>query len=274
MTNPAMPGRRPANPNFSSGPCAKRPGWSLDALARCRARPLASRQDRQGQAQAGDRPDPRGPGGPGRLPDRHRAGVRHRRDGDGALVAARRARRRRARLGEFRARLGHRRRQAAEAQGRAHASRPTTASCPISARSISRATSSSPGTARPRACACRTATGSPADRAGLTICDATSAAFAQTLALRQARCRHLLLAEGARRRGGARHADPVAARGRAARELHAAVAAAEDLPHDQGRQADRRHLRRRDDQHAVDALRRGLSRRAAPGRSRSAACRA
>jgi phosphoserine aminotransferase len=32
MTNPAVPGRRPANPNFSSGPCAKRPGWSLEAL--------------------------------------------------------------------------------------------------------------------------------------------------------------------------------------------------------------------------------------------------
>ena len=32
MTNPASPALRPANPNFSSGPCAKRPGWSLDAL--------------------------------------------------------------------------------------------------------------------------------------------------------------------------------------------------------------------------------------------------
>ena len=30
MTEPA---RRPANPNFSSGPCAKRPGWSVDVLA-------------------------------------------------------------------------------------------------------------------------------------------------------------------------------------------------------------------------------------------------
>ena len=28
----AMPGLRPANPHFSSGPCAKRPGWSLQAL--------------------------------------------------------------------------------------------------------------------------------------------------------------------------------------------------------------------------------------------------
>src|SRR5882724_9391775 len=27
-----MPGLKPANPNFASGPCAKRPGWSLDAL--------------------------------------------------------------------------------------------------------------------------------------------------------------------------------------------------------------------------------------------------
>src|SRR6201988_605872 len=31
MTN-AMPGARPSNPHFSSGPCAKRPGWSLQAL--------------------------------------------------------------------------------------------------------------------------------------------------------------------------------------------------------------------------------------------------
>lgn len=29
----ARPERRPANPNFSSGPCAKRPGWSVQALA-------------------------------------------------------------------------------------------------------------------------------------------------------------------------------------------------------------------------------------------------
>ena len=34
MTTFPTPGLRPANPNFSSGPCAKRPGWSLDALAK------------------------------------------------------------------------------------------------------------------------------------------------------------------------------------------------------------------------------------------------
>ncbi|MHC1547739.1 phosphoserine transaminase [Phyllobacterium sp. K27] len=33
MTTLSKPVQRPANPNFSSGPCAKRPGWSLQALA-------------------------------------------------------------------------------------------------------------------------------------------------------------------------------------------------------------------------------------------------
>ncbi|HZP18625.1 MAG TPA: phosphoserine transaminase [Bauldia sp.] len=32
VAGPARPAQKPANPNFSSGPCAKRPGWSLDAL--------------------------------------------------------------------------------------------------------------------------------------------------------------------------------------------------------------------------------------------------
>jgi phosphoserine aminotransferase len=33
MTTVTKPARRPVNPHFSSGPCAKRPGWSLQALA-------------------------------------------------------------------------------------------------------------------------------------------------------------------------------------------------------------------------------------------------
>ena len=32
MTTSARPHVRPANPCFSSGPCAKRPGWTLEAL--------------------------------------------------------------------------------------------------------------------------------------------------------------------------------------------------------------------------------------------------
>jgi len=33
MNVPVKPDLRPANPNFSSGPCAKRPGWTVDALS-------------------------------------------------------------------------------------------------------------------------------------------------------------------------------------------------------------------------------------------------
>ena len=32
MASQKRPGIRPVNPNFSSGPCAKRPGWSLNEL--------------------------------------------------------------------------------------------------------------------------------------------------------------------------------------------------------------------------------------------------
>jgi len=49
LTAPAV---KPANPNFSSGPCAKRPGWTLDALAGAlvgrshRAKPAKARIER------------------------------------------------------------------------------------------------------------------------------------------------------------------------------------------------------------------------------------
>src|SRR5690606_16369281 len=33
MTSTTQPAVRPANPHFSSGPCAKRPGWSVTALS-------------------------------------------------------------------------------------------------------------------------------------------------------------------------------------------------------------------------------------------------
>ena len=99
-----------------------------------------------------------------------------------------------------------------------------------------------------------------ADRRGLTICDATSADLCDAAAVGQARCRDLVMAEIAGRRGGARHAGVVAARRRTARKLHAALAAAQALPADLEGQADRGGVPRRDDQHAVDAVRRGCAR--------------
>ena len=114
----SKPGVRPVIPHFSSGPCAKRPGWSLQALTDAVAGAFAPSQDRQGEAQARHRSDARGAGSPRRLPHRHRAGLRYRRGGDGAVVAAGRAARHHAHLGKLRRRLGHRRRKAAETEGR------------------------------------------------------------------------------------------------------------------------------------------------------------
>src|SRR3546814_9830601 len=58
-------------------------------------------------------------------------------------------------------------------------------------------------------------------------------------AVAEARRGHLVLAEGAGRRGGARHAGALAARGGTPGEPRAGLAAADDLPAHQGRQAHR-----------------------------------
>ena len=71
-----------------------------------------------------------------------------------------------------------------------------------------------------------------------------------------------------KRRSAARrpwHADPVAPRGRKAPQLHARTGPAKSLPLTGRRQADRGDLRRRNHQHAIDAVRRGLYRRLALG---------
>ena len=270
MTTLSKPGLRPANPNFSSGPCAKRPGWSPAALKHAalgRSHRAKIGKSKLEQAIELTREVLRGSF---RLPHRHRAGVRHRRRRDGAVVAARRPRRRHGRLGILRRRLGHRCGQAAQAAGyQAHRGRLWRTARSLDHRLFARCglhvERHDLGCAGAR---CRFHPGRPAGPDDLRR-DLSSlrpkARFPET------RCRHLLLAEGAGRRRRARHADPLAARRRAAGDIQAGLAAAQNLSPDPERQADRRHFRGRDDQHAVDALRRGLFGRAGNGRSRSAA---
>ena len=112
------PSTLPARPHFSSGPCAKPPGWNPALIDTRVARPVAPVGARQGASSGGDRAHARAAATAVRLSARHRPRVRHGRGGDGALVAARPASRHHARLGKLRRRLGHRRAQAAEARSR------------------------------------------------------------------------------------------------------------------------------------------------------------
>ena len=82
------------------------------------------------------------------------------------------------------------------------------------------------------------------DRAGLTFADATSAAFAQPVDWGKGRCPDVFLAKGHGRRGRARHARAFAAGGRPARDFQAAAAIAEDLPADEERFSHDRRVRR------------------------------
>ena len=120
MTTATKPAKRPAHTHFSSGPCAKRPGWSLQKLEN--AFLGRSHRAKEGKARLKLAIDKTKAllGPPARLPVRHRARLRHRRLRDGHVDHARSARRRRAGVGKLRRGLGDGCRQAAQAERPAH----------------------------------------------------------------------------------------------------------------------------------------------------------
>ena len=239
MATAAIPDIRPANPNFSSGPCAKRPGFSLDALAgACLGRSHRAAEPKARLAEVIDLSQV-DPWHPWRLAAGDRSGLRHRRSRDGAVVDAGRPRRRYPDLRKFRRRLGDRHRQASE-----------TAGCARAVRAIRQAAGSDRGRSGARR-------GVPLERHDVRRADAERRldrrrspgpgdlrcdvrCVRHGTAVEQTGCRDLVLAEGAGRGSRPRHAGAVSARGRAAGNLHARLAAAEDLPSDRRKESSRK----------------------------------
>ena len=221
MTEVAHPAVRPARPFFSSGPCAKRPGWTPEALKG--ALVGRSHRSKPGKAKLKDAID-RTKKLLG-MPADYRLGIVPASDTGAvemalwSLLGA--APGRPVRLGKFFRRLGHRHGQAAEAQRRRVSSRRLTANFPISSQynpahdAVFVWNGTTSGVKVPNGDWIRRRPRRPDHlrRHQRRLRDGP--------ALGQAGCRHFLLAEGAGRRSRARHADAVAARRGAAGKLHA-----------------------------------------------------
>ena len=227
----------------------------------CPARALAPRARGQSAAEARHRHDEEDPGAARRASRRNRAGLRHGRLRDGPVDYARRARGRRSGVGGFRQALGRRHHGPAAASRRPRAR----GGLRRSAQSRCRGFRSRRRLHLERDHVGRARSGQRLDRAGPPRPDVRGRHLRRLRAgdrLGESRCRDLLLAEGHGRGGRSRHADLVAAGDRASRELCAGLATAEAVPPDRGRPGARRSLRGRHHQHALDAVRRGLPRRA------------
>ena len=176
------PAARPINPRFSSGPCAKPPTWNLNKLARS----LAGSQSHR--AALAVRPSLAAAIDGTRellgIPDDYRIGIVPASDTGAvemamwSLLGARKVDD--GRLGKLSALAGSRCGQAAQA-GRRRSKAPIMArSADLDYGRLRTTMSFSPGTVPPRGA--RAGWGlDPHRRAGLTICDATSAAFAMDL---------------------------------------------------------------------------------------------
>ena len=160
MQIPPKPDERPANPQFSSGPCTKRPGWRLDGLSDA----FLGRSHRHAGGKAKLQAVIEGSRRVLGIPESWRVGIVPASD-TGAVEMAMWSL-----LGprgvdvlawESFGASGRSTPASTSSSSTCACSKRLTAACRTLARSISNATSFSPGTARPRVCACRMAIGYP-----------------------------------------------------------------------------------------------------------------
>ena len=211
------PAMRPANPRFSSGPCAKIPGWTPDTLKTA----FLGRSHRASDGKLRLKHAIDLTRDVLQVPDDYLIGIVPASD-TGAVEMAMwsllgRAWRGHAGVGKFRRGLGHGCGQAAEACRCPIDQRPLTANCRICRKSISTETWSFTWNGTTSGVRVPNGDFIPAGREGLTICDATSAAFAHRWILTKLDVVDLFVAESTGRRGRARHAYP--ARPRAVQRL-------------------------------------------------------